>query len=214
MESKLCVVPSCNNNEINHPEKLFLTVPKNAERRENWALAMDVRHIPLGAKYCVCEDHFNLSIDSTNWLYYTMMGAARLMLKPDVVPHKFITCPPKDDLRSQLREARKRNYTFTYSWVSVSKKNKLDIQEVTKEENEHSEMDEPHLSGTIGVKLGQSVKDVAIQTNIRKSHRSRGTNTEPIETCVKVMSSIGVKENKTKRKQVFSSKTYSQNTCI
>ncbi|KAJ8911817.1 hypothetical protein NQ315_014242 [Exocentrus adspersus] len=133
MVFKFCVVPSCNTTNENHPEKLFLTVPKNPVRRESWARAIKVSHIPFNGKYCVCEDHFNVSFcnieiiklseDSINWLYYCTMGTANLLLKPNVVPHKFINNPSNSTLESQVHEARKRSLGAVYDEAaSISKK--------------------------------------------------------------------------------------------
>ncbi|KAJ8973467.1 hypothetical protein NQ317_013461 [Molorchus minor] len=46
----------------------------------------EMTRIPDGGRYTVCEDHFDLEDDSTNWMFYKIMGK-KLMLRSDV-PHR------------------------------------------------------------------------------------------------------------------------------
>lgn len=67
---KRCVVPApvCTNSTINSPEKIFLYVPKDPQRRNNWfAAIVNSTNIDLQwhmlTNYYICEDHFDVSID-------------------------------------------------------------------------------------------------------------------------------------------------------
>ena len=64
MLQKKCIVPSCKSLSTTHPEKIFLSVPKDKERRQKW---FEITALDLNLKkgshslYC-CEDHFNVSV--------------------------------------------------------------------------------------------------------------------------------------------------------
>lgn len=62
MVYKSCFVPSCElNNEI-APTKLFLTVPKEVNRRKLWFAAVNYEHLGfLQQGLYVCEDHFEVN---------------------------------------------------------------------------------------------------------------------------------------------------------
>lgn len=62
MAFKKCVVNSCLNNSKNNPKKIFLNVPRNEKRRQMWCKALNTKKIPDNNSYCVCEDHFDVSI--------------------------------------------------------------------------------------------------------------------------------------------------------
>lgn len=63
MVFKQCFVPSCNASEEKTPQKLFLGVPRDINRRKQW-----FAHVSydsggfLGKKMYICEDHFDVSL--------------------------------------------------------------------------------------------------------------------------------------------------------
>lgn len=56
---KICFVPTCRNDSINSPDKHFLCVPHNLQRRKRWFAAVGKPCIGSKNIYC-CEDHFNV----------------------------------------------------------------------------------------------------------------------------------------------------------
>lgn len=59
---KYCVVKSCVSNSRDHPEKLFISIPKKESRRQLWYKALNTTKIADNPRNCVCEDHFDVSI--------------------------------------------------------------------------------------------------------------------------------------------------------
>lgn len=59
MEYRNCFVPSCNNDTVNSPDKLFVHI--RHDLREQWCKAVDTEYSSLYTIYC-CEDHFNVSV--------------------------------------------------------------------------------------------------------------------------------------------------------
>ncbi|KAJ8968208.1 hypothetical protein NQ317_017727, partial [Molorchus minor] len=55
-------------------KQFFLTVAKDESRRNDWVRVLNLKRIPDGGRYTVCEDHFDLEDDSTNWMFYKIMG--------------------------------------------------------------------------------------------------------------------------------------------
>ncbi|CAM1295768.1 Uncharacterised protein r2_g504 [Pycnogonum litorale] len=57
---KYCFVLGCTNSSIKTPGKVFLTVPLDRKRREQWNTdARRKHHVDdNGGRYC-CEDHFD-----------------------------------------------------------------------------------------------------------------------------------------------------------
>ncbi|XP_046385326.1 uncharacterized protein LOC124155501 [Ischnura elegans] len=105
-----CFVPNCKNTSDTLPKKIFVTVPKDKHRRQQWYEAIGRPYVSCAHKVC-CEDHFNLESDAKNWMYYKTVGS-RLCLKEDVVPHKFVGCEPLAKGDSQISppvKRRKRN---------------------------------------------------------------------------------------------------------
>lgn len=59
---KVCIVPSCGNNSVNCPDKLFIRFPKDLHSRQRWWLATKAKGYfkESGYLHC-CEDHFDVS---------------------------------------------------------------------------------------------------------------------------------------------------------
>ncbi|KAJ8975513.1 hypothetical protein NQ317_010628 [Molorchus minor] len=104
--TRKCIVQSCTNNSKDNPTKIFLTVPKDENRRNDWIRALNLIKITDNGRYTVCEDHFDLEKDSTNWMFYKIMGK-KLMLKSDVVPHKNLEIATTT-IGSQLTDSEKK----------------------------------------------------------------------------------------------------------
>lgn len=65
MYYKYCIVPMCSNTTFKTPNKIFIRVPENRNRRAKWlkACRRDVKDISdKNTALHVCEDHFNVSI--------------------------------------------------------------------------------------------------------------------------------------------------------
>lgn len=63
---KYCLVPCCKNTTIKTPNKIFIRLPFDRNRRTKWlkACRRDIRDIsPNSNALHVCEDHFNVSIE-------------------------------------------------------------------------------------------------------------------------------------------------------
>ncbi|KAJ3640812.1 hypothetical protein Zmor_027351 [Zophobas morio] len=106
MFEKKCIVPSCTNVSKTHPKKIFLSVPKEKKRRLEWFEKIGVK-FPLNSHslYC-CEDHFDLSTDAENWMYFKIIGT-NLKLKRVVVPHRNLTAANATS-QSQLTDSAKK----------------------------------------------------------------------------------------------------------
>lgn len=59
---KWCFVPHCTSTSTCTPNKTFVHVPNNVQRRKAWfkAARRDLKEVPTSALYC-CEDHFNVN---------------------------------------------------------------------------------------------------------------------------------------------------------
>lgn len=57
----VCFVPSCKNSKDENPDKLFLCVPRDQNRRNMWlnTVGLDVDS-NLGTTLYACEDHFEV----------------------------------------------------------------------------------------------------------------------------------------------------------
>ncbi|KAK5641033.1 hypothetical protein RI129_009580 [Pyrocoelia pectoralis] len=89
---KCCFVPICKNTTHTTPDKTFLTVPRDAKRRQKWFAAVRRGIAEVSEKstlYC-CEDHFKLEEDMENYMEYKLSKVSA-RFKPSVVPHLF-TC--------------------------------------------------------------------------------------------------------------------------
>lgn len=63
-QNKWCFVPRCRCTSATTPNKIFITVPQEFERREKWFKAVR-RDIPKSKSvFFCCEDHFNVSYGS------------------------------------------------------------------------------------------------------------------------------------------------------
>ncbi|XP_063899271.1 uncharacterized protein LOC110383286 isoform X3 [Helicoverpa armigera] len=91
---KYCIVPQCESSTIKTPEKLFIHVPRNEQRRKWLQLARRDVNVALDSKMYFCEDHFDLPNDMENYMEYHVMGfVSQVRMKPDILPCKF-DCQP------------------------------------------------------------------------------------------------------------------------
>lgn len=58
---KECFVPTCTNNNINSPSKIFVYVPQDESRRKSWfeRAKVEKKLTKTRSIYC-CEDHFDV----------------------------------------------------------------------------------------------------------------------------------------------------------
>ncbi|KAJ8968348.1 hypothetical protein NQ317_011228 [Molorchus minor] len=131
---KECFVPTCTNNNINWPSKIFVYVPRDEKRRKSWfeKARVEKKLTKTSSIYC-CEDHFDLQEDSENWFYYKTIGS-NLILKKDAVPHRNMEARvghlQSPDQVSQLTSSeRKRKSEILTSLSSIKKYKKTIIQD-------------------------------------------------------------------------------------
>lgn len=62
---KYCLVPLCKNTTVETPDKIFIRLPLDRNRRIKWlkACRRDIHDISVSSGLHVCEDHFNVSIE-------------------------------------------------------------------------------------------------------------------------------------------------------
>ncbi|XP_052745598.1 zinc finger protein 641 isoform X4 [Bicyclus anynana] len=108
-----CAVPMCTSSTKNYPNKLYITVPNNPQRRKRWLqlARRDPKSTSAKSTIFFCEDHFDLRKDMENYIKYTTMGSVcKIRMKPDSLPSRFIcqldrikrTAPPQP--RSVVRK--------------------------------------------------------------------------------------------------------------
>lgn len=73
---KYCAVPLCHNTTIKTPQKLFIYVPTQKERRKEWFRLARRGKAPVGRNIYYCEDHFDVS-----YFYVTVWYINSLRLK-------------------------------------------------------------------------------------------------------------------------------------
>ncbi|KAF4525171.1 hypothetical protein B566_EDAN014713 [Ephemera danica] len=109
LKNCLCVVPGCENTRFEMPHKLFFSFPSDPRRKMKWENACGVRtkkvKVPHYKFIPVCEDHFNLPEDLSNWYQYQLVPGTKPRLKPTAVPRVNQTVRPQTT--SELR-AKKR----------------------------------------------------------------------------------------------------------
>nr|XP_023028882.1 uncharacterized protein LOC111517058 [Leptinotarsa decemlineata] len=113
MVYKYCLVPYCTSTTVSTPNKTFMKVPFEYNKRRTWlkAAGRDPKELSIKTTCFVCEDHFNLEQDLKNFMEWKNMGV-RKRLKQDVVPHKF------DCQKDRKHDSENRN---------VSKQIKIEI---------------------------------------------------------------------------------------
>ncbi|CAH0557755.1 unnamed protein product [Brassicogethes aeneus] len=88
-----CFVPHCESNNLDNPDKIFVYVPYNKERRTEWVRIVynDPKRseIPLGKALRCCEDHFDMD-DFKNYKLFKDVPGTRLKMQAFAVPHKNI----------------------------------------------------------------------------------------------------------------------------
>ena len=59
---RYCIVPGCRNTTLTTPQKRFIYVPMNEQRRSSWLKAVRTQNqYSKKSTIFVCEDHFNVS---------------------------------------------------------------------------------------------------------------------------------------------------------
>ncbi|XP_044733469.1 uncharacterized protein LOC123296073 [Chrysoperla carnea] len=87
---KCCMVSQCTSSTTRTPEKIFVPVPIDPNRRKKW-LNLTNRKRSVGPKSNVymCEDHFNMHEDIINYMQFKMGFAKKLLVMDTAVPSKF-----------------------------------------------------------------------------------------------------------------------------
>ncbi|XP_041970068.1 uncharacterized protein LOC121726673 isoform X2 [Aricia agestis] len=91
MVYKWCAVPECKNTSLKTPEKIFVSVPTNPKRRKMWLqlARRDPKSVLSHSNIFMCEDHFDIEKDTTNYLKYKMGFSQKIFLTDKAVPTKF-----------------------------------------------------------------------------------------------------------------------------
>ncbi|KAH9632794.1 hypothetical protein HF086_012619 [Spodoptera exigua] len=91
MVYKWCTVPECKNTSIKTTEKIFVSVPTNPKRRKMWLqlARRDPKNVLSHTNIFMCEDHFDMEQDTTNYLKYKMGFSQKILLRDEAVPTKF-----------------------------------------------------------------------------------------------------------------------------
>ncbi|KAJ8929194.1 hypothetical protein NQ314_008358 [Rhamnusium bicolor] len=103
---KWCFVPKCKNTTYKTPDKTFITVPRDAKRREKWfaAARRDIKKVSEKSTLYCCEDHFKLEEDMEIYVEYKLSKVSA-RLKPNVVPHLFACQPDKSSSKKGFVKA-------------------------------------------------------------------------------------------------------------
>ncbi|KAL1509287.1 hypothetical protein ABEB36_004049 [Hypothenemus hampei] len=123
---KYCLVSQCKSTTVQTPDKIFLRLPEDKNRRKKWlrACRRNEKEIAQNSKALhVCEDHFNLEEDMDNYIKFKLMGGQKKM-KPEVVPHIFNCQPDRKRTFTQaprpLSEKRARRKIIDDALASTS----------------------------------------------------------------------------------------------
>ncbi|KAF5296098.1 hypothetical protein FQA39_LY02732 [Lamprigera yunnana] len=113
---KYCLVPMCINTSVTSPNKIFFSVPKDPDMRNQWCAIMkrEEKNPPLSSTtslHC-CEDHFDLANDMENYYEYKLMGKVnKNFLRKGVLPHIFhcqdLSAAPVSKRRAIARTERR-----------------------------------------------------------------------------------------------------------
>ncbi|KAF9412224.1 hypothetical protein HW555_009209, partial [Spodoptera exigua] len=74
-----------------HAKKIFVSVPTNPKRRKMWLqlARRDPKNVLSHTNIFMCEDHFDMEQDTTNYLKYKMGFSQKILLRDEAVPTKF-----------------------------------------------------------------------------------------------------------------------------
>ncbi|KAH9642797.1 hypothetical protein HF086_012291 [Spodoptera exigua] len=206
MVYKWCTVPECKNTSIKTPEKIFVSVPTNPKRRKMWLqlARRDPKNVLSHTNIFMCEDHFDMEQDTTNYLKYKMGFSQKILLRDEAVPTKF-HC--QEDRKRRLspeagpsREAflkRQRRSLVTECLESQST-TETEVESIQQLDNiiqdavmleETSKTQEKEISTETIITLEKSVQ---VTTKVTKHFRSKAVqvriqnksiSTSPLKVC-------------------------------
>ncbi|KAL3276184.1 hypothetical protein HHI36_020903 [Cryptolaemus montrouzieri] len=130
MVYKWCVVPQCTNTSIKSPQKVFVSVPTNPNRRTVWLqlARRDPKSILSHTNVFMCEDHFDMENDTINYMKYKMGFSQKILLADEALPTKFHcqddrlkrlsdsepTCLKRQRIHSAMDYRQRQNVSETY----------------------------------------------------------------------------------------------------
>ncbi|XP_066258136.1 uncharacterized protein [Euwallacea similis] len=166
---KWCFVPGCTNTSIKTPEKIFLTVPNNMQRKKKWfrAVKRELKHVSIKTHFYCCEDHFKLEEDMENYLEYRL-SKIKIRMKPNVVPHIFLWQSTKSSGPRQCSERRARKRVISELLQETARSShvtKVVLNTVQKDDNMQDE---------IQTKTLKTTADFCCQANLIQ-YKSKGT---------------------------------------
>ncbi|XP_023028833.2 uncharacterized protein [Leptinotarsa decemlineata] len=192
MVYKWCVVPQCTSTSINTPQKVFVSVPTNPKRRRKWLQLSrrDPNSILSHTNIFMCEDHFDMEKDTTNYMRYTMGFSKKILLTDDAVPTKFY-CQGRKRQLSDGGPGSSRETSIKRQRLDIVKKclhseNATDIHEesLQKDQNElreiveSEELPKSQDKGTITDLIMSVEKSVQVTTKVNLHYRSKAVQTK------------------------------------
>ncbi|XP_050311187.1 uncharacterized protein LOC126746837 [Anthonomus grandis grandis] len=173
---KYCLVPLCKNTTVKTPEKIFISLPGNKDRRRKWlkACRRNENDISLSNKgVYVCEDHFNLEEDMDNYIKFKIMGGPKIM-KPHSVPHIFDCQPDRKRTFSQpprltaAKRIRRQIVADAISSTQAFTEGEV-VRELQNQEHTEPKISEvgviEEVAGGSSVLVAVKKKDVSIQAH-------------------------------------------------
>ncbi|KAF9419667.1 hypothetical protein HW555_003945 [Spodoptera exigua] len=180
-----------------HTKKIFVSVPTNPKRRKMWLqlARRDPKNVLSHTNIFMCEDHFDMEQDTTNYLKYKMGFSQKILLRDEAVPTKF-HCQEDRKRRLSLkldllekRSLKGKEEVFTTE-TEVESIQQLDniIQDAVMLE-ETSKTQEKETSTETIITLEKSVQ---VTTKVTKHFRSKAVqvriqnksiSTSPLKVC-------------------------------
>lgn len=144
---KWCFVPRCTNTSINNPEKIFISVPNNLQRKKRWfsAARRELKEVSIKTHFYCCEDHFKLEQDMENYMEWKMMGVQKRM-KKNVVPHIFV-CQEDSPIPERMAVVNRASQSIIQDVLCEGKIHDDTSMENDKKYNQYASMtaDEIHI---------------------------------------------------------------------
>ncbi|XP_073950798.1 uncharacterized protein isoform X2 [Choristoneura fumiferana] len=108
MEYKNCFVPSCNNDTVNSPDKLFVRIRQDLTKQ--WCEAANTEYSNLYTIYC-CEDHFDPEKDLKNFNSYIKNNSTPVLKPTAKLRHITTSQPGISSVNSNSVSARLKKVT-------------------------------------------------------------------------------------------------------
>ncbi|KAK4880989.1 hypothetical protein RN001_004308 [Aquatica leii] len=180
-ERKWCFVPECKSTSKKNPFKLFITVPRNEQRKRAWFRAARRDFPKTNTVFFCCEDHFNLQEDLENYLKYKLVGG-NIILKRNVVPHVF-NCQKRTNIS---RSNGRRRIKTVRKIVKIEKETSLIEDDLCNTNSntyiENMNIEEPKFKD-IGIQVEQTVNcNCKCKCNLEIKTETKDISSSPMNT--------------------------------